>query len=101
MYFGFGSARDSSSGQKINTFDDGTLYGTPKMGGLFTNVGVDVFITRHLGVGFERSWRTAEGDYAGLKYRPSFYHLDAIFQPAKIARSVSRRNSAQASEAPA
>ena len=85
LYFGFGGAHNSSSGMKIDTFGNKTLYGTPEMGGLFTNFGANVFITKQLGVGFERSWRTAEGDYAGLKYRPSFYHFDAIFQPAKIA----------------
>jgi len=85
LYVGFGSAHDSSSGQQINTFGDKTLYGTPEMGGLFTNFGVNVFITKQIGVGFERSWRTAQGDYAGLQYRPSFYHFDAIFQPAKLA----------------
>ena len=85
LYFGFGSAHDSSSGRQINTFGDGTLYGTPGMGGLFTNFGVNVFITKQVGVGFERSWRTSQADYAGLQYRPSFYHFDAIFQPAKIA----------------
>jgi hypothetical protein len=83
LYFGFGSAHNSSAGRQINTFGDGTLYGTPEMGGLFTNFGVNVFITKQLGVGFERYWRTSEGGYAGLQYRPSFYNFDAIFQPAK------------------
>jgi opacity protein-like surface antigen len=84
LYFGFGTAHDSSAGRQINTFGDGILYGTPEMGGLFTNFGVNVFITKQLGVGFERYWRTSQGDYAGLQYRPSFYHFDAIFQPAKV-----------------
>jgi hypothetical protein len=84
LYFGLGSAHDGSSSRQINTFGDGILYGTPEMGGLFTNFGVNVFITKQLGVGFERSWRTSQGDYAGLQYRPSFYHFDAIFQPAKV-----------------
>ncbi len=37
VYFGLGTAVDSSSGQPIDTFGNGTVYNTPKMGGLFEN----------------------------------------------------------------
>ncbi len=80
VYFGLGTAVDSSSGQPIDTFGNGTLYNTPKMGGLFENVGGDVMFRPHLGVGFETSFRS-QSNYAGLNYRPFFYDFNAIYQP--------------------
>ena len=82
-YLGFGSAHDSSSNLQINTFSDGTLYKTPNLGGLFTALGASVFINKHVGVGAEVSWRPSQGDYAGLKYRPSFYSFDGIFRSGR------------------
>jgi hypothetical protein len=80
-YFGLGSAYVSSSGKQIDTFGDGNLYKTPAMDGLFASLGASVFLTKHVGVGAELSWRPSEGDYAGLKYRPSFASFDGIFRP--------------------
>jgi hypothetical protein len=81
VYFGLGTATDSSSGQQINTFGDGNLYNTPKITGLFGNLGGNVMITPHYGFGGEFSWRTSQGDYAGLKYRPLLYDFNGIWQP--------------------
>jgi hypothetical protein len=58
VYFGLGTAVDSSTGQPIDTFGDGTLFNTPRMGGLFETLGGDVMIRPHLGVGFETSFRS-------------------------------------------
>ena len=80
VYFGLGTAVDSSSGQPIDTFGNGTVYNTPKMGGLFENVGGDVMFRPHLGVGFETSFRS-QSNYAGLNYRPLFYDFNAVYQP--------------------
>jgi hypothetical protein len=82
-YLGFGSAYDSSNGAQIETFNDGNLYKTPSVGGFFAHVGASVLVTKQVGVGAEISWRTSQGDYAGLPYRPIFYDFDAIFRPAK------------------
>ena len=51
VYFGLGTAVDSSTGQPIDTFGDGTLFNTPKMGGLFETIGGDFMFRPHLGVG--------------------------------------------------
>jgi hypothetical protein len=83
-YLGFGSAHDSSNGAKFETFSDGNLYRAPSMGGFFAHLGASVFVTKHIGVGAEISWKAAKGDYAGIPYRPIFYNVDAIFRPAKF-----------------
>lgn len=81
-YFGLGTAFDSSNGQLIDTFSNGTLYNTPKITGLFGDTGASVMFNQHWGVGGEFSWRLAQGDYAGLAYRPELYDFNAIWQPA-------------------
>ena len=60
------------------------LYKTPSLGGFFAHIGASVFVTKHVGVGAEISWRTSQGDYAGIPYRPILYNVDAIFRPAKF-----------------
>jgi hypothetical protein len=81
-YFGMGGAHASSSGAQIDTFGDGTLHGTPGLGGFWGTVGGNIFFTKHLGFGAEASWKI-QSDYAGIQYRPSFYNFDAIFRPAR------------------
>jgi hypothetical protein len=83
-YFGLGTARASSSGQQIETFGDKTLYATPKMGGVFTDFGVNFFFNKQVGVGWTGSWKWSSADYAGLTYHASFHAFDGIFQPARI-----------------
>jgi hypothetical protein len=80
VYLGLGTAVDSSNGQPVDTFGNGTLYNTPRMGGLFETVGGDFMFRPHLGVGFETSFRT-QSNYAGLNYRPLLYDFNAIYQP--------------------
>jgi hypothetical protein len=87
-YFGLGGAHDSSSGARVNTFGDGSLHNPPKLGGAWATIGGSVFVTRHLGVGAELSWRS-QTDYAGVKYRPSFYSFDAIYRPARTTKRFS------------
>jgi hypothetical protein len=81
VYFGLGSAHDSSSGQQINTFGTGTVFNTPSLGGLFVRLGGDVMIRPTLGFGAAFSFRGSQGEYAGLNYRPLFYDFNAIYQP--------------------
>jgi hypothetical protein len=85
-YFGAGSAYASSNGQQIDTFGDGNLYNTPKLGGTFLDFGAGIMLTDHYGVGGQLSWRATQGNYAGLKYRPLFYDFDGIWQPFKSKR---------------
>jgi hypothetical protein len=85
-YFGAGSAYASSNGQQIDTFGDGNLYNTPKLGGTFLDFGAGIMFTDHFGAGGEFSWRATQGNYAGLKYRPLFYDFDGIWQPFKSKR---------------
>lgn len=84
LFLGVGTARAGSNGQSIDTFGDGTLYNTPALKGVFTDLGGAVFLNNQLGVGFTGSWRAAK-DYAGLFYRPSFYVFDGVFQPGRLA----------------
>jgi hypothetical protein len=81
VFFGLGTATDSAAKQPIDTFGNGTLYNPPSMGGLFGKIGGDLMITPHIGFGAQYSFRFTQADYAGLTYRPSFYDVNAIFQP--------------------
>jgi hypothetical protein len=81
VYFGGGTASDSSAGP-IDTLGAGITYTTPRMGGFFDTVGGDVIFFHHLGVGAEVSFRNSKGPYAGLQYHPSFYDINAVYQPA-------------------
>jgi hypothetical protein len=84
-YLGVGGAHGSSTGAQIETFSDGNLYKTPAVGGVFAQIGADVFVTKHMGIGAEISGEISKGDYAGIPYRPILYSFDAIFQPAKFS----------------
>jgi len=44
-YFGVGTATASSSGTATDTFGDGNIFFTPKMGGAFGKAGADIMIT--------------------------------------------------------
>jgi hypothetical protein len=87
IYFGLGTARDSSNGQAIDTFGTGTLFNTPRMGGLFETIGGDVMFRPSFGVGFETSFQT-QRNYAGLNYRPLFYDVNAIYTPVVGTRKI-------------
>lgn len=80
-YLGFGTAMNSSSGVPTDTFGDGTIYFPPRMGGTFMKAGGDFMFTPHLGVGVETSFRTSQGSYAGLLYKPTFYDFNAVYHP--------------------
>ena len=81
VYFGLGSATDSSNGQPLDTFGDTT---GPTMGGLFGTFGGDVMFRPNFGFGAEYSFRTSQADYApnaGVNYRPVFYDFNGIWHP--------------------
>lgn len=87
-YVGLGTAMNSSSQQATDTFGNGSLYYPPRMGGLFMTYGGDFMLTPHFGVGAESSFRTSQGSYAGLTYRPTFYDFNAVWHPVSSARRV-------------
>ena len=88
VYFGLGTATDSSSDQKIDTFNTGNPYTTPKMAGLFSDIGASFMFSKHYGLGGDFDFRNSQAAYAGLNYRPSFYNFDAIVEPGKTKRFV-------------
>jgi hypothetical protein len=88
VYFGLGTATDSSSGQAIDPLGIGVFSNTPKMTGLFGTVGGGLMLTNHFGAGAQFSWRTGAGNYAGVNYRPLFYDFNGIWQPVKSKRVV-------------
>ncbi len=87
-YFGVGTANASSNGQSIDTFQDGTLYRTPHLNGVFGKVGADLMLTPHFGFGGEADFRFTQAGYAGLNYRPTFYDFYGIWEPISRKRVV-------------
>jgi hypothetical protein len=81
IYFGVGTAIDSSANTQIDTFGTGNPFTTPSMGGAFPDIGASVLFTKHVGIGADVSWRASKGAYAGLLYRPTFYDFDGIWEP--------------------
>ena len=65
----------------IDTFGDGYLYSTPRLTGAFGKAGADIMLTPQFGVGGETDFRFSQGNYAGLRYRPTFYDFNAIWMP--------------------
>lgn len=88
VYIGFGTATDSSNGQRIDTFGTGTPLATPKMSGLFVTLGGDFMFKKNLGFGVESSWRGGKGLYAGLDYRPTFYDFNAVWRPTSKSNRI-------------
>ncbi len=80
-FFGIGTASAPASNQLIDTYQDGTLYGTPRMGGTFGKFGADLMLTPHFGVNGEMDFRFSQGAYAGLTYRPTFYDFNGVWMP--------------------
>ena len=81
VFFGVGTATAPSNNQLIDTYGDGTLYGSPKLNGAFAKIGADIMLTPHFGVNGETDFRFSQGAYAGLNYRPTFYDFNGIWLP--------------------
>ena len=89
-YVGLGTATDSaatSSGCASKFIFDaitGNCEPAATMGGVFGVFGADYMFREHLGVSGEYAFRFAQADYlpdAGVKARPAFYDINAIYQP--------------------
>jgi outer membrane protein W len=81
VFAGVGTAMDSSSNQRIDTFGIGVPFTTPSMAGSFGKFGADVMFKPWLGIGAETDFRFSQGAYAGLNYRPLFYDFNVIWMP--------------------
>jgi len=88
IYFGLGTATDTSNGQALDIFGTGVPVNTPKLTGLFATVGGGLMLTDHFGAGAEINWRAGQGNYTGVNYRPIFYDFNGIWQPVKTKRLV-------------
>jgi hypothetical protein len=88
VYFGLGTATDSSNNQSLDPLGIGNFVNTPRLTGLFATVGGGLMLTNHFGAGAEVNWRAGKGDYAGIDYRPIFYDFNGIWQPVKTKRIV-------------
>jgi len=91
---GFGTAHDNANGAGIDTGASSTPFSscsissgdafcqsTPKLDGLFMNLGGDVMFNHHLGAGFEYKFQPSKSDYGPLNYRQSFIDANIIFKP--------------------
>jgi hypothetical protein len=81
VFAGVGTTILDSSGQSIDTFNTGSPFTTPRMGGTFGKFGGDFMVTPHFGLGAETDFRFSQGAYAGLNYRPLFYDFNGIWLP--------------------
>ena len=96
-YFGLGTAKDSAGtsakeGCPTGQLFDGVICETaPTMGGLFGVFGVDFMFRKHLGVNGEYAFRFKRAPFLpadGLTMRPSFYDVNALWQPFSGKRLV-------------
>jgi hypothetical protein len=81
VFFGVGTATDSSNHQAIDTFGTGNPFTSPSMAGTFRKAGADFMFKPWIGVGAETDFRFSQGAYAGLGYRPLFYDFNVIWMP--------------------
>jgi hypothetical protein len=99
-YFGVGGARDSAgttANNSANTCPTGQLFdgliceNGPKMSGLFGQVGVDFMFRTHFGVNAEYAFKFSRADFLpadSLRFRPSFYDLNVLWQPFASKRVI-------------
>jgi len=98
-YFGLGNARDSVGTTTTSTitcptgqlFDGLICEPGATMGGLFGNFGVDFMFKKHLGVNAEYAFKFKRSPFlAGdsLNIRPSFYDINALWQPLTDKRMI-------------
>ncbi len=87
-YFGMGTLRVGSSNQSVDLLGTGTPALTGPMGGVFGTFGAGLMLKPSFGVGGELSLRFAQGDYAGLGYRPIFYDFNGIWTPSLHSKRI-------------
>jgi hypothetical protein len=98
-YFGLGNARDSVGTTNTSTiacptgqlFDGLICEPGTKMGGLFGMFGVDFMFKKHLGVNAEYVFHLKRSPFLAddsLNMRPSFYDINALWQPLTGKRVI-------------
>jgi hypothetical protein len=96
-YAGLGTARDSvgtdaKDGCPTGQIFDGVICEPgPKMGGLFAGFGATVMFRKHLGIDGEYVLKFKRATYLpddSLMMRPTFYDLNAVWQPFSNERFV-------------
>jgi hypothetical protein len=80
-FVGAGAINDGSNGMAIDTFGTGNFVNTPTLKGATMNLGGEIFVTPHFGIGGELVLRPGKSDYAGLQYRPMFFDVNGIWKP--------------------
>jgi hypothetical protein len=89
-YVGFGSATDTpatSAACATHSIVDvitGICEAAPSIHGLFGVFGADFMLMPHFGINGEYAFHFAQDNYlpaAGIKYRPAFFDVNAIYQP--------------------
>jgi hypothetical protein len=80
-YFGMGTAHDGSNDQLLDLLGTGNPAPTTAMGGVFGVLGAGLMLSPSIGIGGQVSFRFAQGDYAGLGYRPVLYDFNGIWTP--------------------
>ena len=73
---GIGTNHAKSNGQLIDTFGDGNLFRSPKLGGFFLGLGGNLMLWKRFGVGAEVQLQPNKPDYAGLQARTTFWDLN-------------------------
>jgi hypothetical protein len=81
VFFGVGTAMDSSNNSVADYFGTGIPLTSPKLAGSFAKIGGDFMITKHFGVGAETDFRFAHANYQGFQTRPLFYDFNGIYMP--------------------
>jgi hypothetical protein len=84
---GAGMMAAKSSGQRFETFGDGTFYRTPSLNSAFMGMGAALMLTNRLGVGGEATFQPHKPEYAGLNVRNTFYDFHGIYQPISAKRA--------------
>lgn len=96
-YFGLGTATNTqatSAGCAPHFVLDvisGACEAAPSMRGIFGVVGADFMLMPHLGINGEYAFRFAQDNYfpiLGVKYRPAFFDVNAIYQPFSFGRRI-------------
>ena len=87
-YFGMGTLHVGSTNQSLDLLGTGTASPTGSMGGVFGTFGGALMLKPNFGVGGELSLRFAQGDYAGLGYRPIFYDFNGFWTPSVHSKHI-------------
>ena len=100
---GLGSFHNSATGLGLDNAASPNAFGacslssgdtfcqaTPGMGSVFLGFGGDVMFYKHFGAGFSANVQPVMQNYGPLKYRQTFYDVNAIYAPLSVRRASLR-----------